>query len=304
MPYHLSDEQIRSFDEQGFLILRKRIQGRLLERVQDAAHQWIEEGLRVGDGIVRADQRAGDYAFANRPNGKVLFRVNYIHAKGQSASLELLGSPQILGIAESLAGPNFAPTYESMVFKMPGDGEAIPWHQDAVFPRSFRAFNTDLYLDASRADAGALRVVPRSHKQVHNVCQIRDQYGWNHPDQIVVEMEPGDLLIHDDMVLHGSPRVEGRDLRRTVYFEFRPVEQVLAEGPFDDDFLNARLRLIPVALRAYQTAFPDEAQFRWNADAEIRPQMSGDDATELRIVHTIHTPGSYCAANRPSTGLE
>lgn len=295
-PYHLTDDQIRDFDEQGFLVLPKRVDGALLHRLQEAAAIWIEDGLRTGDGIVRADQRVSDYAFANRPNGKVLFRVNYLHAKGQPASLELLGSPAILGIAASLAGPNFVPTYESMVFKMPGDGEVIPWHQDAVFPRAFRVFNIDIYLDASRREAGALRVIPRSHRQIHDVCALKDQHGWNHPDQIVVEMEPGDVLIHDDMVLHGSPRVQGCGLRRTIYFEFRSAEQIRNEGPFDDAFLDARLRLIPLAMRAHRRAFPDVQQFQWNADESIRPEMVADDQAELRVVHTVHTPGSYCAA--------
>src|SRR5579875_4108692 len=90
----------------------------------------------------------GDYVFAHRSQGPVMYRVNYLHNKGQAASLELLGSPYVLAVAESLCGPNLVPTYESMVFKEENDGEAIKWHQDAVHPRKYRISNYDLYLDS------------------------------------------------------------------------------------------------------------------------------------------------------------
>ena len=143
-PFHLTEEQIRDFDENGYLILCQRVTGGLLEKLQKAGDRWIADGLKVENVAVNSDQRVGDYAFANRPNGRILFRVNYLHNKGEPVSLELLGSPMVCAVAESLCGRNFVPTYESMVFKMPGDGEIIPWHQDAVFPRKFRVFNYDL----------------------------------------------------------------------------------------------------------------------------------------------------------------
>ena len=85
----------------------------------------------------------------------------------------------MLSVAESLCGPNFVPTYESLVFKQQGDGEQIPWHQDAVHPRKWRIFNLGLYLDASTIGAGALRVVPGSQRQILDVCTIREKYGWD-----------------------------------------------------------------------------------------------------------------------------
>lgn len=241
-----------------------------------------------------------DFAFAKRPGGKLIpFRVNYLHNKGEKASLELLGSPEILGIAESLAGPNFVPTYESMVFKMAGDGEIIPWHQDAVFAkRKHRVFNIDIYLDRASRDGGALRVIPKSQTVIHDVCKMNDgTYDWINGSHEIVDMEPGDVLIHDDMVLHGSPRTLENPLRRVIYFEFRPIDQILEERTWDRTFADQRLRLIPLALNRYQDEFPQHTQFRWNIAPDFRPVQSGDEATELRIVHTKHTSGSYCSAD-------
>ena len=291
--YHLSEEQIAFFDENGYLILRNWIPQKLLKRLQEAGTAWIEQGMRAKEG----DPDSMDYIFAKRENGRVMFRVNYVHNKGQAASLELLGSPQLLAVAESLCGPNFVSTYESMVFKQEGDGAAIKWHQDAIHPhQKYRIFNFDLYLDPSRADGGALRVIPKTQRQRQDICDLTERWGWNAPGMVTVEMEPGDVLLHDVMVVHGSEQVEGKNLRRTIYYEFRPTEEILEDGPWDREWIDRRMRLIPLGLQRYQQAFPHQDQFQWNVAPEFQPQITGDEEHELKIAHVVGLPGSFCSA--------
>jgi ectoine hydroxylase-related dioxygenase (phytanoyl-CoA dioxygenase family) len=291
-PYLLTDDEVRSFDENGYLVLRNRIPADLLARLQAAATTWMAEGREIS----QDDPAAIDYHYANRAIGRVMFRVDYVHNKGQAASLELLGSPAVLGIAESLAGSNFVPTYESLVFKNEGDGAAIEWHQDAVHPRNYRVFNVDVYLDASRIGQGALRVAPGSHRQPVDICDLKDTYGWDAPGVVQVEMEPGDVLVHDVMVVHGSEAVTGNKLRRTIYYEFRAAEQIMSEGPWDAAWVDQRLRLIPLGLAEHAATNPDKPQFQWKISSEFAPETSGDTAAELRVAHTAHSPGSYCSA--------
>ena len=210
--YHLTAEEIAHFDEHGYVILRNRISGSLLEKLQRASVRWIADG----HALENESDGDGDYNFATRPSGRVLFRINYLHNKGEAASLELLGSPEMLGIAESLAGPSFVPTYESLVFKNTGDGAPIDWHQDAVHPRNFRIFNVDVYLDESRKGSGSLRVAPGSHKQIVDVCQLQEEYGWDAPGVVQTELNPGDVLVHDVMLVHGSEATLANKLRRTI----------------------------------------------------------------------------------------
>jgi ectoine hydroxylase-related dioxygenase (phytanoyl-CoA dioxygenase family) len=290
---HLSSDEIADFDERGYLVLRNRIPAALLERLRNAGDAWIEQGHALAE----SGAPAPDFSWATRPHGRVMYRVDYVHDKRDPASLELLGSPAILGIAESLAGENFVPTYESMVFKDEGDGAAINWHQDAVHPRAYRVFNVDIYLDASRKGEGALRVAPGSQKQVVDVCDLQDEYGWDAPGVIQVEMNPGDVLVHDVMLVHGSEAVTGNRRRRTIYYEFRPAEQILAEGPWDEEFIDQRLRLVPLGLAEYARQNPESAPFTWNVSARFAPETSGDRETELRIAHLVHTSGSFCSAS-------
>lgn len=290
--YHLSPEQIQFFDDHGYLVLRGLIDGELLERLQAAGSRWIERGLKAGP----EDPHRADYQFAKRATGEVFYRVDYLHDKSESASLELLGDPRVLGVAESLCGVNFVPTYESMVFKQQGDGEQIPWHQDAVHPREYRVFNFDLYLDRSSIGAGALRVVPGTQNRILDVCEVRDRFGWDAPSVIHVEMEPGDVLLHDVMVLHGSERTEGKALRRTIYYEFRAAEEIIEDGPWDRDWIEKRLRLVPLGLKAHARAFPKADPFDWRVSDEFRPAPLEDEAAELKVAHLVHMNGSYCSA--------
>lgn len=295
-PYHLTPEQVRFFDENGYLILRDWIPWELLRRLQEAGSAWIEQGWERHGNDALNKRWDADWAFAMREHGKVMYRVNYLHDKGLSASLELLGCPQVLAVAESLCGPNFVPTYESMVFKQEGDGAVVKWHQDAIHPRKYRIFNYDVYLDPSLADGGALRVIPRSQQQKADHCLLTDTHGWNPPGVVTVEMQPGDVLLHDVMIVHGSPHVEGKSLRRTLYYEFRAAEEILEEGPWDREWIDRRLRLVPVALRRYRQAFPDAAQFQWHITDEFRPDASDDDEVELKVAHVVHTPSAFCSA--------
>lgn len=291
-PLALTAEQVEQFDRDGYLVLRNRIPADLLSRLQTASQRWIADGQEQS--ATAGDDP--DYNFAKRPDGPLLFRVNYLHAKQERASLELLGSPEVLEIARSLAGPNFVPTYESLVFKAAGDGAAIEWHQDAVHPRTHRIFNIDVYLDASRKGAGALRVAPGSQRGPVEICQLRDEYGWDAPGVIQVEMEPGDVLVHDVMVVHGSEPTLDNPLRRTVYLEFRAAEQIEAEGPWDAEWIERRLRLIPLALREWRDQHPGEEGFEWTVSDRYAPETSGDTQEELKVIHGVHNAGSYCSA--------
>jgi len=103
------------------------------------------------------------------------------------------------------------------------------------------------------------------------------------------------------MVVHGSEQVEGKALRRTIYYEFRPAEEILEDGPWDRDWIDRRLRLIPLGLRRYQQAYPENPQFAWRVSDEFRPRMSEDEQVELKVAHVVHSGGSYCSAGDAGT---
>jgi hypothetical protein len=289
--FRLTQQQLGFFDANGYLVLRNWMPGPVLERVQAASEVWMETAHRVGPD----HPHPRDFQFG-RPGGRrSLFKVEYLHDKGEAASLELLGSPAVLEVAQSLCGPDFVPTFEALVVKQVNGGANVPWHQDAVHPRTARIFNYGLYLDHSRDGEGALRVIPGSHRQAQDICGSASVYGWEPPGAVTLEVGPGDVLLHDVMLVHGSPQVTSNRLRRTVYLEFRAARQILDEGPWDRRTIDGRLRLLPLALSLHRTRFPGLAQFTWRVSDELRPRVDGEDL-DLRLAHTVTTPGTYCSA--------
>lgn len=287
--FALEADQLDFFDRNGYLMLRGLVPPAMIDRLRADSAAWMAAGREAG-----ADP--GDYHVARRDGVSVPFRIDYVHEKSGTASLELLGSPQLLGVARSLAGPNFVPTYESLVFKGAGDGAPVQWHQDAYHPRGWRIANLDIYLDESRPGEGALRVVPGSQREVPDLCRMEADHGWDPPGAIEIDARPGDVLIHDVMLVHGSPPVRGNRLRRTLYYEFRAAEQILAEGPWDVAWIERRMRLLPLALKTWAGAHPGEPAFDWQPDARWRPPPAADDAEELRVIHQWHSPGNHCSA--------
>jgi hypothetical protein len=96
--------------------------------------------------------------------------------------------------------------------------------------------------------------------------------------------------------------VVGKALRRTLYYEFRPAEEILEDGPWDRNWIDRRLRLIPIGLRHHRRTFAAADQFEWRVADEFRPLMGEDEAEELRVAHVTNMAGSYCSAGDAGTG--
>lgn len=61
-------------------------------------------------------------------------------------------------------------------------------------------------------------------------------------------MQPGDVLLHNILTLHGSPATRSR-LRRVVYYEFRSIHTELARGPHVPEYVPAKQQVLTSCLR-------------------------------------------------------
>jgi Phytanoyl-CoA dioxygenase (PhyH) len=110
------------------------------------------------------------------------------------------------------------------------------WHRDSE--HDIASIGVVTYLDAAGAESGALRVVPGSHADRSlRLPEGGDQAG------VAVETEPGDVVIFDEHLIHGS---RGGTLRRQwrVDFIVDPVspEEFRSVGAwFDQSIPDERL---------------------------------------------------------------
>ena len=101
--------------------------------------------------------------------------------------------------------------------KMPGDGKAVSWHQDASYWPLTPSKTVTCWLAIDKADAGnaCMRFVPGSHTQGHIEYRTSDASENNVLNQTVddverfgepvdVALEAGEFSLHNDLLLHGS----------------------------------------------------------------------------------------------------
>lgn len=256
----ISAEEAQAFLDQGFLVIHHVLVGEELAQVDRA----------MMDLVVRGSERVVEdpdflYAPGAETNLPRLRRVEYVIDK-HAVMKAMLAHPFILRTVEALQGPNFIPTWDSMVLKAAGEGIVVPWHRDDELigqdtaAHSPPIFNVDFYLDP--ADLGTcLWVIPGSHRWSHEHAevQLQESGGFDRSNAIPVPMAAGDVILHHVRLLHGSPSTRNNPLRRTVYYEFRPAETEEAFGPHTHAYVRLKqLMLLDCIARRRETAYGRE----------------------------------------------
>jgi dipeptidyl aminopeptidase/acylaminoacyl peptidase/ectoine hydroxylase-related dioxygenase (phytanoyl-CoA dioxygenase family) len=257
-PTVISEDEAQFFQDNGYLILRGVLQGEELRRMQAA----MEELTEYGRAAVRDDP---DYMYGegHKTGARVLKRIEYVIDKRDEAKV-LLGNPSILRSVERLMGKDLIPTWDSMVLKLPGEGIIVPWHRDAAtdLVGDQPIFNVDFYLDEADEDT-CVWVMPGSHLwsdaridawlQEHR-DRDKTKEDFRNSGAVPALMQPGDTLIHNILVLHGSPSNVGGKLRRVVYYEFRTAHVEEAMGPHVPAYIPLKQKELLACIRKRKEA--------------------------------------------------
>lgn len=240
-PWHLTNEQIQHFDQQGYIKLEQHIPNVLLSKLQHQADiierqaaQWLHNKARKEDFFITTN------LFTTHLN-----RLLHFHRYADKSILGLLGSPHILAPAQSLCSLDCVPTVDMMLFKQPMSDSAIPWHQDLIYPSTrYRVATFGIYLEDANAGDGALQIVPNSHLKEQDICHY-----IKHPPQNSVEItaKTGDVIIHNPMCVHKSDKAT-KDKRRTLYYEMRPLQALLNNDSWTRKLIHQRLTILSTAV--------------------------------------------------------
>ncbi len=246
------------------------------------------------DELINASQFSEEMVVIHNKGKAYVTNLENICPKSNLSCLELLGSPFILELAATICSDDFFLIQEFAVIKWAGDEMPVLWHQDMVHQRSGKCFTMGIYLDDALENEGALHIVPGSHLDDRNICELCKE------PAIDVPMKAGDILIHDMMLAHCSGLMNKNSVRRVIYFEFLSAAHVLKENIYSIELVKRRTRLLFAATRHYQLQHPGEESF---IHKKINP-VPGDDEKDLNRVLTeiynepIHARASaYCLEN-------
>jgi len=194
------------------------------------------------------------------------------------ACLRTYAHPELLKVTESINGPDFAPFNEALFIKEPGIGAAVSWHQDGVthwdspdFDEDIHGFNFMAQVYGSTAVNGVW-VLPGTHKQgkLDIKALVAESGSERLEGAVPIVCNPGDVVICNRQLLHGSFPNCGFEPRITVNFGFHKRSSVLGvmgggihsdAQVFDEEIVARRSRAIGYAIDARKQRFPDETPY-------------------------------------------
>lgn len=136
---------------------------------------------------------------------------------------------ELLGILQRLVGEPLRLFQEMALVKPPG-GREKPWHQDHAyfnFPLDTRVVGVWIALDQVDVGNGCMVVLPGGHLQgprIHfmrrdyQICdsEIHEQF----QQRVALPMQPGDLLLFDGKLPHGTPTNHTQGHRWAVQYHY------------------------------------------------------------------------------------
>lgn len=239
MSTFLSDEQLQSWNKDGFLVIKDYFNEEQKQELVD----WVED-------LEARPETAGKWMKyfehpASDPKVRQLCRVeNFLqYHEGFDG---LLQGEKIIGILSELMEEPAVLFKEKINFKLPG-GNGFEPHQDAP---AFTSFNQKYHItmmisiDASNAENGCLQMARGMHDQGMLPTapggtvdpDFAKTLNWEH-----LETEPGDLVFFGSYIPHKSdPNTSDRP-RRALYITYNRA----SEGSRRDDYYREKREVFP-----------------------------------------------------------
>ncbi len=201
------------------------------------------------------------------------------------AALRVYGHPELLKVAAAINGEDFAPFNEVLFIKDAGLGAAVSWHQDGDthwnspdFDEGIHGFNFMAQVYGSTPVNGVW-VVPGTHKLGKlDIKEMVKESGCERLKSAVpIICAPGDVVICNRQLVHGSFANAGFEPRLTINFGFHRRSSVLnvkgagIHSPvavYTDDIIKERSKVIGYAIDARHQKYPDETPYRYQPFAE------------------------------------
>lgn len=164
--------------------------------------------------------------------------------RGSSAFLDLAHDEGILDRVTDLIGPDVI-LWGCQIFCKPGgDGMEVPWHQDGQYwpIRPLATCTVWVALDPSTKENGCLRVIPGSHRgsilhphltedRTDLVLTQRAADGtFDESTSVDIELEPGQMSMHDVYMIHGSAPNRSTQRRAGVAIRYMPATSLFDRG--------------------------------------------------------------------------
>lgn len=242
----LGQAQIEEYRERGFLTIPGALDRGLIGRlVATTERLWAEARS------LTAKTRHYDLDAGHTPERPRVRRISS-PTELDEVYFEAAFSSVLGDIAADLVGGAVKFYHAKINFKLPEGGAEIGWHQDwPVFPHT----NTDLValsvpLTPSRSGNGCLKTIPGSQRRGPLSHWADGRYVLNCNTSVTQadlaaaeynEADPGDVLAHHGLVVHGSDANTSPDIRSTLIVQYAAADAFAYTAPVIDSTHRNRM---------------------------------------------------------------
>ncbi len=226
-PTTLRPEQVRRFDEQGFVVVPD-----LVPPAERAAIESVLDGFEAEADAFLQSVDAGRISIAE--TGAITFAT---HLSARSDLLRALTTaPAIVGICADLVGPDVNLYWDQAVYKKPEKPRRFPWHQDNgyayVEPQQY--LTIWLALTDATVDNGCPWVVPGVHRHGTLRHTFVDPLGYeclSEPEgAVAAEVPAGGAVVFSSLTPHLTGPNTTHAVRKAYILQYAPAGAEVLRG--------------------------------------------------------------------------
>ena len=221
----LSPDEIAHYRREGWVVPEFRLPPRRVAQMHDALNELIHRNPGVRPEKLVSAHIEGD-------NGEGV--------RGNRAFLDLARDPEILELVSGVLGEDVI-LWGCHVFCKPAEeGYETPWHQDGHYwpIRPLATCTAWVALEPSTKENGCLRVIPGSHapRRLHehlheeradlSLNQRMAAAAFDEEQAVDIELEPGQMSLHDVYMIHGAKANTSGRRRTGVALRYMPSTSV------------------------------------------------------------------------------
>jgi len=235
MPEVLTQQQIDSYNENGYVVLERHLPDDIVQNIRTEIARFEDESRNMVESNERLELEDGHTREAPRVR-----RIRLPHTISD-VMRDLMYSDHILAPARDLIGPDLRLHTTKLNMKSAENGAPVEWHQDyAFYPHT----NDDILaigviIDDMASENGPLMVYPGSHKGPvynHHVdgvfagAFIPNESGLNPSDAVELTGPAGSISIHHGRTVHGSAMNTSDRSRRILFYEMMAADAFPING--------------------------------------------------------------------------
>ena len=218
----LSPEEVAHYHRNGYVIPSFCLPAAMIKPLQTTLQQLIDANPGV-----RPEKLVSAHIEGKNDDGVI----------GKRDFLELAMYPPLVDMVSQVIGQDVALWGCQVFCKPPEEGYETPWHQDGQYwpIRPLATCTVWVALEPSLTSNGCLRVIPGSHtnKILHPhlhedkvelvLNQALNEDCFDPNDAVDLELQPGQMSLHDVYMIHGA-KANTSNIRRTgVAIRYMPT---------------------------------------------------------------------------------